>query len=89
MIKFLAYLITFLGFPGLALVAYLACQGTDKLRSVVDRQQRQLAGLAMRLDAQEHTIHNVAWDVEQVADETLARCTTKQPRAPMKLKGRK
>ncbi len=89
MIKALVYLIAFLGFPGLVLTAYLASQETDILKSRISAQQRQLAGLAAKLDGQQRRIHSVAWDVEQVADETLARCATKTPRAPLKLKGRK
>jgi len=92
MFKLLAYVMVIIScvcFPGLALNAYFAYQEAHVLEDRISSQQRQLAGLAMRIDRQRRAINYVADDVEKIADEMLARCVTKTPRPPMRLKGGK
>jgi len=89
MVNKLTRVLVWLGIPGLLLICYLAKGEIDALRDQNAVQQRQIAALDIRLDAQERTIHCVAYDLEQVVDQVLARCSTKTPQPLMKMKSRR
>ena len=89
LLRFLSYLICFLGFPGLALVAFLGHAELQDLRTRIYKQQGQITALAYRIDRNEYILGELSWNDEQLADEVISRCLTKEPKAPIKLKARK
>jgi hypothetical protein len=58
------------------------------MRTTMEIQQRQLKASAMRIDRNEYILGELGYNDELLADEIISRCDTKQPRPPLRLKGR-
>ena len=58
------------------------------LRTQVEVQQRQIKASAMRVDRNEYVLGELGYNQEQLADEIVSRCMTREPRAAVKLRGR-